>query len=99
MKKKLLTVVDGFVIDHESTVGMFQSSVGSKDGVVRLNDSSRDLRGRIDSKLELGFLSVVYREAFHQQRGKAGSSASTKRMEDEESLEASALIGKFADTI
>ena len=33
-------VVDGLVIDHKSTVRVFQGGVGGQDGVVRLNNSS-----------------------------------------------------------
>ena len=33
-------VVDGLVVNHESTVGMFQSGVSGQDRVVRLNNSS-----------------------------------------------------------
>ena len=38
---------------------MFESGVGSKDGVVRLNDGSRHLRRWIDGKLKFGLLSII----------------------------------------
>jgi len=34
-----LTIIDGFVVDHEGAVRVLQSSVSRQDGVVRLNDS------------------------------------------------------------
>ena len=37
-------IVDGFVVDHEGAVGVFQGGVGSQDGVVWLNHCGRDLR-------------------------------------------------------
>ena len=36
-------VVDSFVINHESTVGMFKGGMSSQDGVVRLYNGSGDL--------------------------------------------------------
>ena len=78
---------------------MFKSGVGSKDRVVRLNHSSGHLWGRVDRELELGFLSVVDRETLHEKGSKARASTTTKGVEDQESLETSALIGKLADPI
>ena len=75
-------VVDGLVVHHEGAVGVLQSCVGGQDGVVRLNNSSGNLRSRVDGKLELGLLSVVHGEAFHEKRGKAGASAATKGVEN-----------------
>ena len=40
-------VVDGFVVDHEGTVGVLQGGMGGQDSVVRLNDRSGDLKERI----------------------------------------------------
>ena len=39
----LADLVDGFVVDHKSAVGVLQSGVGGQDAVVGLDDSSRDL--------------------------------------------------------
>ena len=47
----LADVVDGFVIDYESTAGMFQSGMGSQNGVVRFNDGGWDLGSEICSKV------------------------------------------------
>ena len=52
-------VVDGFVIDHESAIGVFQSGMGGQNGVVWLDDSGGDLGSWVDSKLQFGFLAVV----------------------------------------
>ena len=35
-------IVDSFVIEHESTVGMFQGGVGCQNGVVRFDNGGRD---------------------------------------------------------
>ena len=39
-------VVDGLVVDHEGTVGVFEGGMGSQDGVVGLNHGGGDLKGR-----------------------------------------------------
>ncbi|TRY94840.1 hypothetical protein DNTS_025180, partial [Danionella cerebrum] len=85
-------VVDGFVIDHEGTIGVLQGGVGGQDGVIGLDHRCGHLRSRIDGKLKLGLLAVVDGETLHQQRGEARACTSTKAVEDEKSLEASALV-------
>lgn len=52
-------IVDGFVVDHESAVGVFEGGVGGQDGVVRFDNGGRDLGGGVDGEFELGLLSVV----------------------------------------
>jgi hypothetical protein len=73
--------------------------MGGKDGVVRLNNSSGNLRSRVDRELKLGFLSIIHRETLHQQRGEPRTSASSKRVEDKEPLETSALLRQLADSV
>ena len=41
------------------------------------------LRSRIDSKLQLGFLSIVYTQSLQEKWGEPGSSTSTERVEHE----------------
>ena len=36
-------VVDSLIVDHEGTVGVLEGGVGGKDGVVGLNNGSRNL--------------------------------------------------------
>ena len=92
-------VVDCFVVDHESAVGMFQSGMGSQDGIVRFDDGSGNLGSRVDGEFELGLLSVVDRQTLHQQGSEARASASTEGMENEETLKASALVRQLADAV
>ena len=40
------------VINHEGSIGVLKGGVGGQNGVVRLNDGSRDLRSRIDRELQ-----------------------------------------------
>jgi hypothetical protein len=73
--------------------------MGSQDRVVRLNDSSGNLGSWVDGEFQLGFFAVVNRETFHQQGGESRASASAEGMENEKSLETSALIGQLADAV
>ena len=45
------------------------------------------LRSRVDSELKLGLLSVIDREALHQERSEPGAGSTTERVEDQEPLE------------
>merc|ERR1711931_74764 len=92
-------VVDGLVVDHESAVGVLQGGVRGEDTVVWLDDSGGDLRGRVDGELELGLLSVVDGESLHKKRSESRTGTTAERVEDEESLETSALIGELSDSV
>ena len=92
-------VVDGLVVDHEGAVGMLQGGVGGQDGVVGFHNGGGNLRGRVDGELKFGFFAVVDRQTLHKQRGETGSGSATETVEDEESLETSALIGQLTDSV
>merc|ERR1712112_246702 len=64
-------IVDCLIIDHEGTITVPQGCVGTQCRVVWLYNSGSHLRGRIDGKLELGLLSIIHREPFHQQRSES----------------------------
>lgn len=78
---------------------MFQSSVGSQNGVVRLDDSGRHLRGGVDGELELGLLAIVDGQTFHQQGSETRAGTTTEGMEDQEALQSSALVRELADAV
>lgn len=92
-------VIDGLVIDHEGTIRVFQRGVGGQDGVVGLNDGSGNLRGRVDRKLKLGFLSIVNRETLEKKGTEAGAGTTTKGVENQEALETSAAISNLTDAV
>jgi hypothetical protein len=73
--------------------------MGGEDGVVGFNNRSGNLRSRIHRELQLGLLSVIHRQALHQEGGEARSSASAKGVEDEESLKTSALLRQLSDPV
>ena len=78
---------------------MLQGGMGGQDGVVGLNDSSRNLWRRVDCEFQLGLLAVVNGEALHEKGGESRASATAKGVEDQEALESSALVSKFADPV
>jgi len=92
-------VINGFVIDHDSDISVLEERVGGKDGVVWLNNGGRDLRGRIDGETKLGFLTIIDGESLEEEGAETGSSTTTDGVENEETLETSALIGKLSDSV
>ena len=79
-------IIDGFVVNHESTVRVFQGGVSGKDGVVWLNNSGRDLWCWVDSKLQFGFLTVINGKTFHQEGSETRTGTTTEGVEDQETL-------------
>ena len=92
-------VIDGLVVHHEGTVGVLQSGVGGQNSIVRLNDSSGNLWGRVDGELKLALLAIVHRQPLHEQGSESGSGASSEGMEEKESLESSTSVRQLPDTV
>lgn len=92
-------VVDGLVVDHERAVGVLESGVGSKDGVVRLNDGAGVLRSRVDAEFQLALLAVVEREALHKESTETRAGTTTEGVENKEALETRAAVGNAADLV
>jgi hypothetical protein len=57
------------------------------------------LRRRIDGETKLGLLTVIDGESLEEERSETGSSTTTDGVENEETLETSALIGKLSDSV
>ncbi len=57
-------VINCFVIQHNSNVGMLEKRVGTQDGVIRLYNCGGDLRGRVDGESQLRLLSVINTQSF-----------------------------------
>merc|ERR1719516_171712 len=73
--------------------------MGGQDGVVGLHNSCGDLGSWVDSKLQLGLLAIVNTQPLHEQGSETGTSATTKAVEDEETLESSALVSQLPDAV
>jgi len=92
-------VVDGLVVEHDGDVGVLKEGVSGEDGVVGLNNSGGDLGGGVDGETELGFLTVIDGKSLEEERSETGSGTTTDGVEDEETLETSALIGELSDSV
>ena len=92
-------VVNGFVVDHDSNIGVLEEGVGREHGVVWLNNGGGDLWGWVDGESELGLLAVIDGESLEEEGSETGTGSSTDGVEDEETLETSALIGKLSDSV
>ena len=92
-------IVNGLVIDHDGDISVLEEGVSGEDGVVWLNNGGGDLWGWVDGETELGFLTVVDGKSLEEERSETGSGTSTDGVEDEETLETSALISKLSDSV
>ena len=92
-------IIDGLVVEHNGDIGVLEEGVGREDGVVGLNNSGGDLRGRIDGETELGFLTVIDGKSLEEEGTETGSGTTTDGVEDEETLETSALISELSDSV
>ena len=92
-------VVDGLVVEHDGDVGVLEEGVSGEDGVVRFDNSGGDLGRGVDGESELGFLTVIDGESLEEERSETGSGTSTDGVEDEETLETSALIGELSNSV
>jgi len=78
---------------------VLEGGVSGEDRVVWLDDSGRDLRSWVDRELELGFLSIVDGKTFQEKSTETRTSTTTERVEDKETLESSAVICEFSNTV
>ena len=92
-------VVQGLVVQAEGAVGVLEEGMGGKDGVVGLDDGGGNLGGRADGKRKLGLATVVHAQTLEEEGAEAGAGTTAGGVEDEESLEAGAVVGELADAI
>jgi len=92
-------IIDGFVIQHNGNISVFQEGVSWEHWVVWFNDGGWDLWWWIDGETELGFLSIIDGKSFQEEGTETGSSSTTDWVEDEETLETSALISELSDSV
>ena len=92
-------IVDGLVVEHNGDIGVLKEGVGGEHGVVWLNNSGGDLWGWVDGESELGLLSVINRESLEEEGTETGSGTTTDGVEDEETLETSALVSELSDSV
>lgn len=85
-------VVYSLIVDEECAVGVLDRAVGRKDGVVGLNDGSRDARGRVDGELQLALLAVLAGQALQQEGAKTRTGTTAEGVEDQEALQTAAVV-------
>ena len=73
--------------------------MSGEDGVVWFDNSGGDLWGWIDGETEFGFLTVIDGKSLEKEGSETGTGSSTDGVEDEETLETGALVGKLSDSI
>ena len=78
---------------------MLKRCVSCQDRVVRLHYRSRNLRRRVDTEFQLALLSVIDRQPFHEQSAESRTGASSKRMEDKETLETGTVVCNTPDFV
>jgi len=78
---------------------VLQQGVSRKHTVVGLDDCGGDLRRGLDGEAQLGLLAVVDAQPLQKEGAQAGASASAHGVEDEESLQTSALVSKLAHSV
>jgi hypothetical protein len=78
---------------------VLKEGVGGEHGVVGLNDGGGDLRRGVDGETELGLLTVINGESLEEEGTKTGTGTTTNGVEDEETLETSALISELSDSV
>jgi hypothetical protein len=78
---------------------MFKGGVGREDRVVRLNDRAGQLGSWVYAELKLGLLAIVSGQMLQQKGTETRASSSTKRVEDEETLQAGAVVSQAAELL
>jgi hypothetical protein len=92
-------IVHGFVVKHDGNVSVLEKRVRGQHGIVWFYDGRGDLRTRVDGETQFGFTSVIYRQTLKEQRSETGSSTTTDGVETHETLKASAVVGKFSQSV
>jgi hypothetical protein len=78
---------------------VLEKRVRGQHGIVWFYDGRGDLRTRVDGETQFGFTSVIYRQTLKEQRSETGSSTTTDGVETHKTLKASAVVGKFSQSV
>jgi hypothetical protein len=83
----------------DGDIPVFQQTADAQPGVVRLNDSGADLRARPYGERNLGFFTIVNRQTLQHQASETGTGTTSASVVHKESLQASAVIRQFTDSV
>ena len=78
---------------------MLEGSMCGENRVVWLHDRVGKCRRRVDTKLKLALLSIVRREPLKDECTKTGTCSTTEGVENEEALEASAVVSQTSNPV
>eukprot|EP00978_Attheya_sp_CCMP212_P001143 scaffold2373_cov53-Attheya_sp.AAC.2 len=95
----LADVVERLVVQRKGQVRVLEQRVGGEHGVVGLHHGGGHGGGGGDREGHLGLAAKVDREALEEKRAEARSGAAARGVEDEESLQAAAVVGNLADAV
>ena len=87
------------VIKREGNVSVFQQRVRAQHAIIRLHHRRRDLRARADREAKLALPPIVHAQPLEEEGAEAGPGAPAGGVEDEETLEAGAVVGELADAV
>merc|ERR1712100_469871 len=89
----------GLVVNAHNLVGVLDKLMDGEGGVVGLNNGVRDLGGRHDGESAHNTVGVFLTDLGDQEGAHTGTSATTERVGDLETLEAIATFGFLADNV
>ena len=92
-------IVKGFVINAHNLIGVLNKLMDGKGGVIWLNDGIRDLGGGHNGESAHNTVGVFLTDLGDQKSSHAGTSSTTERVSDLETLEAIATFSFLADDI
>jgi len=92
-------IVEGFVIKNHTFIGVFNELMDGESGVVGLNNSVGHLGGGDDGEGEHHAVRVFLADLGDEESTHSGTSTTSERVADLETLEAIAALGLLADNI
>jgi hypothetical protein len=92
-------IIEGLVIQTESTVSVLEKGMGRKYVVVWLDNGSGDLRSRSNSEGKLGLSTIVNGKSLKKKRTKSRSTSTTGGMEDKETLKTGTVISQLSNSV
>lgn len=99
IKRPPADVVDGLIVEQHRHIGVLKQRMGRENTVVRLHNRSRNLRRRVHSETQLGFLSIIDRKPLQKQRPETRPGTATNGIEDQEPLKPGTVISELPDAV
>ena len=92
-------IIQSFVVNAESSIAVLNQLMDRENSVVGLNNSVRDLGGGDNGVSAEHTIGVLLTDLGEQKRTETGTSTTTKRVAELETLEAVSVFGLLADDI